>query len=970
MTPAEFLAVVLPPEGSGLYCAVELTKKKEHFYAETIPEIVAKVDGWHAAGCDCFFGVATVDEKRGAENAQFVRSFFLDLDGYETKKDAVIALTDFLGKTGLDSLGTPWLVDSGGGIHVYWPLQQEIPVNIWKPLAEDLKRLCKQFAFTIDMAVTADPARILRVPGTTNFKKKYATPRPVRVRQIGDIFNLADFSQQLYKHLQTAPSTPEPTLSGKRPKKAATASQVKLMQNSLTLFSKVEDSGCLQLQYYKEHGQEDGMEPLWRGLLSWTKVCDDGEDHAVSLSAVHPYSEDRMREKLANIKGPYPCTKMDSENPGVCTNCPHWGKVTNPLVLGREIKTDNTAKVIPIAPAKFEPPPEPDFDNEDGYEPEEEAPIEALMRPEPPRGYSYGQNGGVYVTMTEEDDEGKKVKREIQLLPYDLFVVDLLSQEDEHLVHMAAVRPTGVQTLNFPQKSVVSKDETLKWLASNNIVCSFIGHDKKLYEYVRACVNEISHARKAVVVPKQCGWQEDGSFVYNYRVFSTDGRETRVPMPGLENINRNTNSKGDINTWRRLWEKIFVHKPGMDTALAMCVESFGSALMTFTEYEGFVWHIGSQWSGTGKSLVLSAKAGVWGHPLRYRTGKGTSPVAMQQRAGLLNSMPLLIDEITNVQRNNMEWAPAFIFDFAEAQGKERMESGTNRERINDSTWKTTCTTTANEKLTDYMAGARKHSSNGELLRMLEWNPHTKLEFTHEERMILLELKRNYGVAGEAWIRWLVRNRDVAADIVQQVHAMLKTEFKFDDDERYWHAGCTVAVAASVLLGKYYANIINTPTKRIIAALKELVVKARAVIKQSVRTAEDVLNAYVGEYYGQFIIIKKVENKILASWGDDGVVDKSTTRTKVLGRVEHEMLQPGFREFFLEEQLLRKHCVSMSFGYDEFKAQLEKMYKVTYLKKNMLARTNGPVMNVNTMHISFRNELFDGNTLSVGEDKAG
>jgi uncharacterized protein (DUF927 family) len=95
----------------------------------------------------------------------------------------------------------------------------------------------------------------------------------------------------------------------------------------------------------------------------------------------------------------------------------------------------------------------------------------------------------------------------------------------------------------------------------------------------------------------------------------------------------------------------------METALAVCLDSFGSPLMRFTEYEGFVWHIGSQWSGTGKSLVLSAKAGVWGHPLRYSTGKSTSPVAMQQRAGLLNSMPLLIDEITNTQRKDMEWAP-------------------------------------------------------------------------------------------------------------------------------------------------------------------------------------------------------------------------------------------------------------------------------------------------------------------------
>ena len=119
----------------------------------------------------------------------------------------------------------------------------------------------------------------------------------------------------------------------------------------------------------------------------------------------------------------------------------------------------------------------------------------------------------------------------------------------------------------------------------------------------------------------------------------------------------------------------------------------------------------------------------------------------------------------------------------------------------------------------------------------------------------------------------------------------------------------------------FLQALDVPVEPIVDALYALVKKARGVIKQSVRTAEDVLNAYVGEYYGQFIVIKKVEQKILAAWGDDGVVDKSITKSKVLGRVEHEMLQPGYREFFLEEQLLRKHCVSMSFGYDEFKAQL-------------------------------------------------
>ena len=300
-----------------------------------------------------------------------------------------------------------------------------------------------------------------------------------------------------------------------------------------------------------------------------------------------------------------------------------------------------------------------------------------------------------------------------------------------------------------------------------------------------------------------------------------------------------------------------------------------------------------------------------------------------------------------------------------------MESGSNKERINNSTWTATCTMTSNTKLTDYMAGARAHSSNGELLRMLEWTPHIKLKFTAEERKTLLEIKRNYGVAGEAWVRWLAVNQKVAEEIVRKVHIHLKKVFNFNDDERYWHAGCTTTVAAAILLRKEYSGILDVEINKVINALKGLVEKGRGIIKNSVRSAEDVLNAYIGDNYGSFIVLKKVEGRILAAWGDNGdIVDRSTTKSKVLGRVEHGLLTPGYREFYIEEQLLKKHCVSMSFGYDEFKAQMEELFTCKYVKKDMLSRTNGPAMRVNTMHITFRDEVFDGNNISVGEAKAG
>ena len=53
---------------------------------------------------------------------------------------------------------------------------------------------------------------------------------------------------------------------------------------------------------------------------------------------------------------------------------------------------------------------------------------------------------------------------------------------------------------------------------------------------------------------------------------------------------------------------------------------------------------------------------------------------------------------------------------------------------------------------------------------------------------------------------------------------------------------------------------------------------------------------------------------------------------------------------------------MSFGYSDFKKQLEEAFKgsIHYIKKDMLARTKSPNMRVNVMHITRKIEELDGN----------
>jgi hypothetical protein len=74
--------------------------------------------------------------------------------------------------------------------------------------------------------------------------------------------------------------------------------------------------------------------------------------------------------------------------------CPHFGKITNPLALGREIKVDNAPKEVVV-------------DREQAKEVsanlnDETEPVK-ITRPTPPKGFAFGTNGGVFMDRMVED---------------------------------------------------------------------------------------------------------------------------------------------------------------------------------------------------------------------------------------------------------------------------------------------------------------------------------------------------------------------------------------------------------------------------------------------------------------------------------------------------------------------------------------------------------------------------------------
>lgn len=132
-----------------------------------------------------YFGVAlrspqaAIDRRGSAPYCQTLTALFVDADfkllgEAETRR----RLSEF-------PIPPDLVVNSGGGLHPYWVLRT--PMNLHGPgLASAksiLRRLAKHIGDVVDEAVS-EPARILRIPGSLNFKSEYGEPRPVVLERV------------------------------------------------------------------------------------------------------------------------------------------------------------------------------------------------------------------------------------------------------------------------------------------------------------------------------------------------------------------------------------------------------------------------------------------------------------------------------------------------------------------------------------------------------------------------------------------------------------------------------------------------------------------------------------------------------------------------------------------------------------------------------------------------------------------
>ncbi len=136
-----------------------------------------------------YFGVCPRKEKAGTIDAvREVRTLWVDIDYKDTSKEEVR-------KRAEEFLLTPsLLVLSGGGVHIYFPLDEPFKIDSEADKAYIRALLRKLASYWGGDFASTDLARILRIPGSFNYK--YDPPRKVKlvVKDSEQKFNLSSGS--------------------------------------------------------------------------------------------------------------------------------------------------------------------------------------------------------------------------------------------------------------------------------------------------------------------------------------------------------------------------------------------------------------------------------------------------------------------------------------------------------------------------------------------------------------------------------------------------------------------------------------------------------------------------------------------------------------------------------------------------------------------------------------------------------
>lgn len=939
MTRTEFLNKVVAPVGR--FC-IFLTRDKSHHFYNSPQEADEFIEQCVNEGKDVYFGVSTFNEDtRKAEHSAYLKSFFLDLDcgedkvkdkdgnplpkpkGYVDQATALAALKQFVKA---HSLPKPMVVNSGRGVHAYWPLIDPISYVEWAPIAKGFKRLCLESGLIIDPAVPADAARILRPVGTKNFKDP-SNPLDVELWMDAQPITLDAFRANV-------PVQHEPPKLNRQ----LDATTRALLGNKVSKFKNihiktVNGQGCEQLKAALENPA--GVdEPMWRAMLSIAWTCEDRDKAIHVVSKGHEgYDPIKTVQKAEQTQGPYLCATIEDMNPMGCAKCQHKGKISSPIRLGDEVQVATPEQSL------FEVVEE----TAEGV-----SQVVTHQIPEYPAPYVRGVNGGVYRRQVVDG-----AVEDFMVYRYDFYITKRLDDPDRGQTVMAMVHmpKDGVKSFSLSLVDAMASDRLRDRLAAHGVIVATPKEWGEIMRYVTTWTNSLQAESEAETSRTQFGWADEGDcFIIGDRELRT-GNAIRYSPPSSATISIAPlmKKKGTIKEWKSVVN--MYGRPGNEVRAFALFMGFGAPLIRLTPLKGALLNLMSPESGTGKSTIQMAINSIYGLPYDLLLQKTDTINARMHRIGIMNNLPVTIDEITNMTPEAMS---ELAYAITQGRGKDRMKSQGNELRANNTRWQTIVVSSGNSSIYDKLSSL-KASADGEIMRVMEFRVDADTSLSKEESdNVFGKLNDNYGVAGDAYINYLLDNPDAVNALMANVKAKVDTSIHFSSRERFWSAMIVCAIAGGIISRNLGLHDIN-PMK-ILRWLQTAVTPMRTEAVTAKSEPIENLGVFLVEHARHTLVIH-------------GKPSTSGLPMAPLKEPYGELLvrwEPDTGMIYISTVHLKKWCVDRQVSYKDLVDDLEAKGICTRgEKKRMSTGTNLPGVTINTLKIDAVKGGFNANIAAPG-----
>lgn len=889
----QFYEKALPSQG--VYCVAAVKDKRlKHHFAETLTDAIDKIDSLKNNGYDLFIAMGTFEgHSRKADDCVFQRSFFIDLDvgaltdekgnptgKYADKDKALEALQKLLDETGLPE---PVVADSGGGIHAYWPFDRDIPRDEWKGYAERFKAMCLQ-RISIDPSVPADAARILRCPETFNHK---FDPKRETFFMVDEfpVYDWDEMKEFLGEPVVRATDILASVSKGLDDDTRAMLKMDNFPKTFEILAEKsINGTGCNQITNILVNAASL-EEPLWWAGLSIARFCDDGATAIHKMSEDHPeYNYENTEEKASRFPAPRTCEWFQSNYPKNCEGCPHSGKITSPIQLGKEFKpaaTTNSTEPIRAQSSAKEIPDFPDF-----------------LHP-----YMRGQNGGIYFQPPPKyNKKGEKIDQDpILLLTNDFFPIRrMISKHDGECLLMKLVLPKdGNREILLPMKHVYSQ-ESFKSLMSANGIFFKLELAQTLMGYIIKWGQFMQMTDKAEIMRMQMGWSEDitdpewenRSFVIGKREVLPTGEIIDAPSsPFVKGLAKHLVPQGTYERWRESAD--YLNKPGFELHAFAMLAGMASPYMTYTSTSGVTLCLLGK-SGTAKTGAMYAGLSVWGNPKELSVFEATDNGMVGRFLGLHN-IPLGVDEISN---KDPKILAQLIHKISHGKAKIRMQGSINAEREYEMSASMVSLMTTNQSAYGKLE-ALKANPDGEAARMIEMFIKRPALLDAEGgsllgRHIFDAFRTNYGHTGPKIIQaGLAKGDNYIRDRIAYWDERFIKDFGEDVTYRFYQN----LVGVSGMVGEMAndAGIITLDVDRVYhEAVLEMITIRDKVVKVNRTDYPSVLGDYINKNLGNILVLK------------DGKVTMEP-RGPIVGRIvsEENLLQiskTDFKKYLAERQI--------------------------------------------------------------------